>query len=78
MITFDRVTYTYPEAGQPALRDVSLELPEATFTLLVGPLAPASPPCCAAPTGWCPISTGDRCEDPSLSPARIRFGPLPS
>ncbi len=37
MITFDHVTYTYPEAGQPALRDVSLELPEATFTLLVGP-----------------------------------------
>jgi energy-coupling factor transporter ATP-binding protein EcfA2 len=37
MILFDHVTYSYPEAGQPALRDVSLHLPEAALTLLVGP-----------------------------------------
>ncbi len=37
MIVFDHVTYTYPEAAQPALRDVSLYLPEAALTLLVGP-----------------------------------------
>jgi energy-coupling factor transporter ATP-binding protein EcfA2 len=37
VILFDHVTYTYPEAAQPALRDVNLHLPEATLTLLVGP-----------------------------------------
>jgi energy-coupling factor transporter ATP-binding protein EcfA2 len=37
MIRFERVTYTYPGAAHPALRDVSLHLPEATLTLLVGP-----------------------------------------
>jgi energy-coupling factor transport system ATP-binding protein len=37
VIRFDQVTYTYPEAPGPALRDVSLHLPEAALTLLVGP-----------------------------------------
>ena len=37
MILFDHVTYTYPEAAQPTLRDVNLHLPEAALTLLVGP-----------------------------------------
>ena len=37
MILFDHVTYTYPEAPGPALRDISLHLPEAALTLLVGP-----------------------------------------
>ncbi|NJN96710.1 MAG: ATP-binding cassette domain-containing protein [Anaerolineales bacterium] len=37
MIVFDRVSYTYPNAAQPALRDLSLELPEGEFVLLVGP-----------------------------------------
>jgi energy-coupling factor transporter ATP-binding protein EcfA2 len=37
VIAFDHVTYTYPEAGQPALRDVILQLPDAALTLLVGP-----------------------------------------
>jgi energy-coupling factor transporter ATP-binding protein EcfA2 len=37
VIVFDHVTYTYPEASQPTLRDVSLHMPEATLTLVVGP-----------------------------------------
>ena len=37
MILFDQVTYTYPEAAQPTLRDFNLHLPEAALTLLVGP-----------------------------------------
>lgn len=37
MIVFDHVTYAYPEALRPTLRDISLHLPEATLTLLVGP-----------------------------------------
>ncbi|MBN1486814.1 MAG: ATP-binding cassette domain-containing protein [Anaerolineae bacterium] len=36
MIKFDHVTYTYPEGDSPALRDVSLELPEGEFILVVG------------------------------------------
>jgi len=37
MIEFRHVTYTYPESPEPALRDVSLRLPEAAFALVVGP-----------------------------------------
>lgn len=37
MIVFDHVTYSYPEAARPALRGVSLHLPETTLSLLVGP-----------------------------------------
>ncbi len=36
MIEFDHVTFTYPEADQPTLHDVSLFLPEGAFALLVG------------------------------------------
>lgn len=36
MITFDQVTFTYPNAPQPALRNLTLQLPAASFTLLVG------------------------------------------
>ncbi len=36
MITFKHVTYTYPEAERPALQDVSLDLPEGVFALVVG------------------------------------------
>lgn len=37
MITFEHVSYSYPEATHPALQDVSLHLPEGLFTLVVGP-----------------------------------------
>jgi energy-coupling factor transport system ATP-binding protein len=37
MIRLERVTYRYPEAPAPALRDVSLRLPEGAFALVVGP-----------------------------------------
>ncbi len=37
MITFRHITYTYPEATRPTLRDLSLHLPEAAFALVVGP-----------------------------------------
>ena len=37
MISFEHVSYTYPEATRPALQDVSLRLPEGAFTLLIGP-----------------------------------------
>jgi energy-coupling factor transport system ATP-binding protein len=37
MIAFRRVTFTYPGAPRPALREVNLRLPPGSFTLLVGP-----------------------------------------
>ncbi|MEO6997029.1 MAG: ATP-binding cassette domain-containing protein [Terracoccus sp.] len=37
MITFDRVSVTYAGATEPALRDVSLEIPEGELVLVVGP-----------------------------------------
>ncbi len=36
-ILFDHVTFTYPEAMTPALRDVSLEIAAGQFTLVIGP-----------------------------------------
>jgi energy-coupling factor transporter ATP-binding protein EcfA2 len=37
MIHFEHLTYTYPGAAEPALKDVSLELPEGELILVVGP-----------------------------------------
>jgi energy-coupling factor transport system ATP-binding protein len=36
LILFDRVSYTYPNAAQPALRDVSLTIAEGSFVVVVG------------------------------------------
>ena len=37
MITFDHVSFSYPEAALPALHEVTLTLPESAFTLVSGP-----------------------------------------
>jgi energy-coupling factor transport system ATP-binding protein len=37
MIHFEHLTYTYPGAIEPALRDVSLQLPEGELILVIGP-----------------------------------------
>lgn len=37
MIHFEHVTFTYPEASRPALRQVSLDIPEAQLCLIIGP-----------------------------------------
>lgn len=36
MITFDHITYTYPQVPMPILHDVSLHLPEGSFSLIAG------------------------------------------
>jgi energy-coupling factor transporter ATP-binding protein EcfA2 len=36
MIHFENVTYTYPDASRPALRDVTLFIPDGAFALVVG------------------------------------------
>ncbi|MGC9398619.1 MAG: ABC transporter ATP-binding protein [Anaerolineae bacterium] len=37
MISFNGVTYTYPDRERPALREATLTLPAGSFTLVVGP-----------------------------------------
>jgi energy-coupling factor transport system ATP-binding protein len=37
MIHFEHLTYTYPGAAEPALKDVSLQLPEGELILVIGP-----------------------------------------
>ena len=37
MIHFDRLSYCYPGAGEPVLRDVSLDIEEGEFILVMGP-----------------------------------------
>lgn len=37
MIRLEHLTYTYPGAATPALKDISLELPEGQLILLIGP-----------------------------------------
>ncbi len=36
MITFNNLTYTYPNTSHPALRDVTLSLPEGSVALVIG------------------------------------------
>lgn len=36
MIHFEHVTYTYPDAARPALRDVTLSIPAGAFVLVMG------------------------------------------
>ena len=36
MISFDQVTFSYQDATEPVLRNVSLEIPEGELALVVG------------------------------------------
>jgi len=36
MIDFEHVTYTYPDAMRPALRDVTLSIPDGALALVIG------------------------------------------
>ncbi len=36
MISFDRVSFTYPQASQPVLRGITLEITDGELALLVG------------------------------------------
>lgn len=37
MIRFDEVTYAYPGTSKPAIRDLSLEIPDGQFCAVIGP-----------------------------------------
>ena len=58
MITFDRVTVTYPEATAPALRDVSVTVDEGELALVVGLTGAGKSTLLKAVNGLVPHFTG--------------------
>lgn len=62
MIRFDRVTLTYDGAARPALRDVSLTIPEGELALVVGPTGAGKSTLLRAAAGLVPHFTGGLLE----------------
>ncbi|MDX6287887.1 MAG: energy-coupling factor transport system ATP-binding protein [Frankiales bacterium] len=60
MIVFDRVSVWYPEATDPVIRDVSLEIPEGELCLVVGRTGSGKSTLLRAVTGLVPHFTGGR------------------
>lgn len=58
MIHFDRVSVTYADAGEPALRDVCLDLPEGELVLVVGRTGAGKSTLLQAINGLVPHFTG--------------------
>lgn len=58
MITFDRVTITYPDSIEPVLRDVSLTIPEGELVLVVGRTGSGKTTLLRAINGLVPHFTG--------------------
>ncbi|MBE7186831.1 ATP-binding cassette domain-containing protein, partial [Jatrophihabitans endophyticus] len=58
MITFDRVTMTYPDAARPVLRDVSFEVDEGELCLVVGRTGSGKSTLLGALNGLVPHFTG--------------------
>jgi energy-coupling factor transporter ATP-binding protein EcfA2 len=57
-LAFERVTFSYPDTGRPALDDVSLSLVEGTFALAVGPTGAGKSTFLRAANGLVPHFTG--------------------
>ena len=58
MIRFENVTLTYPDAGRPALRDVTLAIPEGELALVVGRTGSGKSSLLRAVNGLAPTFTG--------------------
>ncbi len=58
MISYRRVTFRYPEAGEPALRDLELEVPEGSLALVVGRTGAGKSTLLRAANGLVPHFTG--------------------
>lgn len=54
MIRLDQVTYTYPHAPHPALRDIDLEIDAGSFVAVVGENGAGKSTLCAALAGFIP------------------------
>jgi energy-coupling factor transporter ATP-binding protein EcfA2 len=64
------VTFTYPDAGSPALRDVTLAIPEGTFVLAVGATGAGKSTFLRSANGLVPHFTGGRFEGRVLADGR--------
>jgi energy-coupling factor transport system ATP-binding protein len=62
VITFDRVSVTYPDAAGPVLRDVELVIDEGTLSVVVGPTGSGKSTLLGAINGLVPHFTGGRLE----------------
>lgn len=62
MIHFDHVTFTYPDAPLPILRDVDLRIPEGELCLVVGETGSGKSTLLRAVNGLVPRFTGGRLE----------------
>lgn len=58
MIEFDHVTVTYPDADVPAIRDVTLTIPEGELAVVVGPTGSGKSTLLRAVNGLVPHFTG--------------------
>jgi energy-coupling factor transport system ATP-binding protein len=58
VITFDRVSVTYPDAVRPVLRDVDLAIEEGTLCVVVGPTGSGKSTLLGAINGLVPHFTG--------------------
>jgi energy-coupling factor transport system ATP-binding protein len=58
MITFDDVTFTYPDAPEPALRSVNLRIEEGDFCLVIGETGAGKSTLLRAVNGLVPHFTG--------------------
>ena len=58
MIRLDNVTLTYPDATKPALRDVTLQIPEGEFALVVGRTGSGKSSLLRVVNGLAPTFTG--------------------
>jgi len=54
MIALDAVTYTYPATAQPALREVSLSIPDGQFCAVIGANGAGKSTLCYALSGFIP------------------------
>ena len=60
MIRFDRVSFTYPDATEPVLRDLSFEIPEGELCLVVGVTGSGKSTLLRAINGLVPRFSGGR------------------
>lgn len=70
MITFENVTFTYPDSATPALHDVTLTLPDDAFIVVSGPSGAGKSTLLRCINGLVPHFTGGALQ------GRIRVGDL--